>query len=235
MFIALTNTCNLRCRGCWVEKEGTAYNMTEDDLRSVIASSKKNNSHYFTLLGGEPMMYKGIWDTFAENKDSYFQIITNGMSFTPDNAKRFATLGNVTPLISIDGWAEANDERRGKGVFAAIDKGLNELKKNKLFYGVATTITGMNIEDVMSDDYIKHFIKKGAMYLWYYIYRPVGEDGHTQYCLSEEQIVQVRRRLLELRRKHPILLIDTYWTASGEAFCPAAVGLWLSYWPTRKY
>ena len=29
----------------------------------------------------------------------------------------------------------------------------------------------------------------------------------------------------ELRRKHPILVIDTYWTASGEAFCPAAMGL----------
>jgi len=34
----------------------------------------------------------------------------------------------------------------------------------------------------------------------------------------------MRRRLLTLRRKHPILLIDTYWTAEGEAFCPAATG-----------
>ena len=225
MFIALTNTCNLRCRGCWVEKEGTAYNMSEDDLRTVVKTGKEQNSHYFTLLGGEPMMYKGIWDVFAENKDSYFQIITNGMSFTSANAKRFAKLGNVTPLISIDGWAEANDDRRGKGVFAAIDKGLNELKKNKLFYGLATTITGKNIDDVMSDEYIKHFIKKGAMYLWYYIYRPVGEDGFTEYCLTEDQIVEVRKRLLVLRKKHPIMLIDTYWTAEGEAFCPAAVGL----------
>ena len=33
------------------------------------------------------------------------------------------------------------------------------------------------------------------------------------------------RALDELRRKHPIFIIDTYWTAEGEAFCPAAVGL----------
>lgn len=31
--------------------------------------------------------------------------------------------------------------------------------------------------------------------------------------------------MLTLRRTHPILVIDTYWTATGEAFCPAAVGL----------
>jgi len=35
----------------------------------------------------------------------------------------------------------------------------------------------------------------------------------------------MRRRLLRLRRRQPILIIDTYWTASGEAFCPAATGL----------
>ena len=30
---------------------------------------------------------------------------------------------------------------------------------------------------------------------------------------------------MALRRKHPILLIDTYWNAAGEAVCPAALGL----------
>jgi len=28
-----------------------------------------------------------------------------------------------------------------------------------------------------------------------------------------------------LRRKHPIILIDTYWDAEGRAVCPAALGL----------
>jgi hypothetical protein len=31
--------------------------------------------------------------------------------------------------------------------------------------------------------------------------------------------------LLGLRRRHPIILIDTYWNAAGEAVCPAALGL----------
>ena len=30
---------------------------------------------------------------------------------------------------------------------------------------------------------------------------------------------------MQLRRRHPIILIDTYWNAAGEAVCPAALGL----------
>ena len=53
----------------------------------------------------------------------------------------------------------------------------------------------------------------------------MSPEPHTEYCVSEEQLLWMRRRLLELRRNHPILIIDTYWTADGEAFCPAAMGL----------
>ena len=225
MFIALTNTCNLRCQGCWVEKEGKARHITADNLDALIETGKKQNAYYYTLLGGEPFLHKNLFSILERHNDCYFQIITNGMFFTEENTKRLAKLGNATPLISIDGLEEQNDLRRGQGVWKAIDKGLDLLKKYKIFYGVATTATGKNMDEVMSDDYAQHFIKKGALYLWYYIYRPVGEESHPEYCMQKEQIVDMRRRLLRLRRKHPILLIDTYWTAEGEAFCPAAMGL----------
>jgi hypothetical protein len=54
MFVALTNTCNLRCQGCWVEKEGTGHFLPTEDLSKMIAEGKKRNAHYYTLLGGEP-------------------------------------------------------------------------------------------------------------------------------------------------------------------------------------
>jgi hypothetical protein len=63
------------------------------------------------------------------------------------------------------------------------------------------------------------------MYLWYYVYRPMGAEPHTEYCVSREQLIELRRRMLALRKRQPIFIIDTYWTAEGEAFCPAATGL----------
>ena len=225
MFVALTNTCNLRCHGCWVEKEGEGRYLDDEDLDRIINTGKSQNAFYYTLLGGEPYMHKGIWDIFTRHSDCYFQTITNGMYFNDRNADRIADAGNVTPLISIDGLEDQNDLRRGEGVYAAAMKGLAQLKKRGVFFGVATTATGKNLEEVLDDSYVQSFIDAGAMYLWFYVYRPVGNEPHPEYCLSKEQLIRMRRRLLELRRKHPILIIDTYWTAEGEAFCPAAVGL----------
>jgi hypothetical protein len=63
------------------------------------------------------------------------------------------------------------------------------------------------------------------MYLWYYVFRPVGPDPAPNYCVEREQMVELRQRLLDLRRQQPIILIDTYWNAKGEAVCPAALGM----------
>jgi MoaA/NifB/PqqE/SkfB family radical SAM enzyme len=225
MFIALTNTCNLRCHGCWVEKEGTAYHLPPEDLDALIVSGKKQDAYYYTLLGGEPFMYKDIWNVFRRHPDCYFQTITNGMLFTDSHAKRIADVGNVTPLVSIDGLQFNNDKRRGEHVFESALAGMDRLRKHGVIFGTACTITSENLDEVLSDDYLRFMMKKGAMYIWYYVYRPVGEDPHPEYCLTREQLLEARRRMIALRRRHPIIIIDSYWTADGEAFCPAATGL----------
>ena len=43
---------------------------------------------------------------------------------TERNAARIRELGNITPLISLDGFQANNDKRRGEGVFKAADEGL---------------------------------------------------------------------------------------------------------------
>ena len=225
LFLALTSACNLRCRGCWIESKGPPRTLSEEDVEKLIAAGKKQKSYFYTLLGGEPMMYPPLWDIIRRHRDCYFQIITNGLFLDDDAVSKIKSAGNVTPLVSIDGMQESNDDRRGEGTFEAALEGLVRLKQQKILYGVATTVTGRNMEEVLTDRYVEHFIERGAMYLWYYVYRPVGADPSPHFCVSSEQMVELRRRLLALRRKHPIILIDTYWNAQGEAVCPAALGL----------
>lgn len=225
MCIALTNACNLRCNGCWVQKEGALHHMSMEEVCRIIDTGREHKAFYYTLLGGEPFMYEHLWEIFEKYPDCYFQVITNGMFFDEANVAKLVKAGNVTPLISIDGFAEQNDLRRGKGVFESAEKGMALLKKAKLLFGIATTVTGKNVREVMSDDYVRHFIDRGAMYLWYYVFRPVGETSLPELCVSKEQLIWMRKELLRLRRTHPIMLVDTYWTANGEATCPAAIGL----------
>jgi len=225
LFLALTNACNLRCRGCWIEGNATKHQLSEEDVDAMIAAGKQQKSYFYTLLGGEPMLYGGLWNVIRRHRDCYFQIITNGMFFNEENVDRIRDAGNVTPLVSIDGFEQNNDDRRGRGVFRAAIEGLERLKRRKILFGIATTVTGKNFDEVVTDRYVQEFIDRGAMYLWYYVYRPVGADPSPEFCVAREQIIELRRRLLQLRRKHPIILIDTYWNADGLAVCPAALGM----------
>ncbi|MFZ5833224.1 MAG: radical SAM/SPASM domain-containing protein [Planctomycetota bacterium] len=225
LFLALTSACNLRCHGCWIDTQGRAWSLSPDDVDAIIAAGKRQQAYFYTLLGGEPMIYPGLWGVLQRHPECYFQIITNGMFFSDENVARLVRLGNVSPLVSIDGLQAHNDARRGAGVFEAALKGIERLQHAKMLYGVATTVTGANLDEVLSDDYVRHFIRHGAMYLWYYVFRPVGADPSPELCVSREQMLDLRKRLLALRRRHPIILIDTYWNAAGEAVCPAALGL----------
>jgi MoaA/NifB/PqqE/SkfB family radical SAM enzyme len=225
LFLALTDACNLRCHGCWIDSAGRVNRLAEEDVEAVIAAGKRQKSFFCTLLGGEPMLYPALWDIIGRHPECYFQIITNGLFFDDENAERIRRLGNVTPLVSIDGFAENNDDRRGEGTFEKACQGLERLRRQKILFGIATTVTGQNMEEVLADAYVEHFIGQGALYLWYYVYRPVGADPSPRFCVEREQMVELRRRLLALRRKHPIVLIDTYWDAEGKAVCPAALGL----------
>jgi MoaA/NifB/PqqE/SkfB family radical SAM enzyme len=225
LFLALTNACNLRCHGCWIEGRGPVEQLPPEDVDRLIAAGKRQQAYFYTLLGGEPMLYAPLWDLIGRHPECYFQIITNGMFLSAENVERVRTLGNVTPLVSLDGTAKNNDDRRGPGVFQSAMEGLARLRHGKILFGVATTVTGPNLDEVTSDAFVREMIRSGAMYLWYYVYRPVGADPSPQFCVSRQQMIQLRRRLLALRRKHPIILIDTYWNAAGEAVCPAALGL----------
>ncbi len=225
LFLALTNACNLRCRGCWIESRGEIFRLSAEEIDAVIDAGRRQGSYFYTLLGGEPMIYPGLWELIARHGDCYFQIITNGTFHNEENAERIRTLGNVSPLVSLDGFAEANDGRRGPDVFRAAVEGMARLKKRKILFGAATTVTSQNMEEVLSDRYVQFIIEQGAMYLWYYVFRPVGADPSPHYCIDRPQMLELRRRLLALRRRHPIIIIDTYWDAQGRAVCPAALGM----------
>jgi len=225
LFLALTDACNLHCRGCWIESHGKPRALSPDDVDAVIGAARRQGSRFFTLLGGEPMLYPQWWEIPRRHADCYFQIITNGSFLSDENVERVRAAGNVTVLVSIDGFEAQNDARRGEGVFRAAIEGLDRLRQRKILTGVATTVTGENLDEVLSDAYVEQFVARGAIYLWYYVYRPVGAEPSPRFCVAREQMIELRKRLLRLRRRHPILLIDTYWDAQGRAICPAALGL----------
>lgn len=225
VMISVTETCNLQCSGCWVSAGGRK-SLAPQQIDGIITSGKENGSYFFGILGGEPLMYKGLLDILAKHKDCYFQLFTNATMLTDEVAMQLRALGNVTPLISVEGLKEESDRRRGRNeVFERTLRGVRACKKAGLIFGIAASICKTNYDELVCREHIERVAKEGAAYLWYYIYRPVGANPNPQVALSKEQIRSLRQFLVEQRRNAPVVLIDTYWDDKGQAMCPAATGM----------
>src|SRR5262245_44057004 len=65
----------------------------------------------------------------------------------------------------------------------------------------------------------------GVLYTWFHVYRPMGPDACSDLCLSPEHQLQVRKFVVEMRAKKPIIIVDAYHDSEGKALCPAATGI----------
>lgn len=226
MVLSVTNRCNLSCQGCWITQTKPPAELNKDQIEEIISQCKKNGSYFFGILGGEPLLYPDLFEIFEKHPECYFQLFTNGTVLTEEIAGRMRKIGNVTPLISIEGKETVSDERRGgNDVYSKTMEGLKNCTENNLITGVATSVCKSNIDDLVSIDFVNEVIKKGVHYLWYYIYRPVGDDPHPELALDKDEILRLRKFIVETRLKVPLIIVDAYWDGEGRALCPAAMGI----------
>src|SRR5512133_3908362 len=71
-FISVTNDCNLACQGCWVTKGEKSASLDLAAINKIITDSKKQGCYFYGILGGEPLMYAGLFDIFRTHSDCYF-------------------------------------------------------------------------------------------------------------------------------------------------------------------
>lgn len=225
-FISVTDDCNLNCQGCWVVGKKKNARMSPEMLNRIITETKAKGSYFFGILGGEPLMYKPLFEVFKKHPDCYFQLFTNGTLLTPEIAEELREISNVTPLISFEGDEIIADvRRRGKDVFRRTTEAVENATNAGLITGVAMSVCKSNIDLALSPDFINSLIQKNVAYLWYYIYRPVGADSAVELALEKEEIQKLRQFMVDARSEFDIAIIDAYWDQDGNGLCPAASGL----------
>jgi len=225
LYLSIINSCNLRCQGCWVDVEDKDA-IDFDTLNRTITNAKQHGNAFFGILGGEPFMHPHLMDMLAAHPDCYFQLFTNGQFITGKVAERLRQLGNATPLISIEGREITSDERRGKkDVFNKTMRGLEHCLRAKLLTGVATSVCQSNIDELLTERWLGELIRLGVHYVWYHTYRPVGPKMNPQLALRPDQLVRVRKFVVEMRAKLPIAIIDAYYDHQGQALCPMSTGI----------
>ncbi|MBW1708779.1 MAG: radical SAM protein [Deltaproteobacteria bacterium] len=229
LVISPTGKCNLKCTGCYATSDSSQKVSLDFNTFDRILTEKRElwGSHFTAISGGEPLLWRDgkfdFLDMIERHSNNMFMFYTNGTLITDEVAKRMAELGNVTPAISVEGFEEETDARRGKGTYTRIMNALESLKKYGVFFGISVTPTKYNWEVATSDRLVDfYFMQQGAVYGWLFQYMPIGRGQTLDLMVTPEQRVEMYKRMVRIVRERKVFLADFWNSGTAAGGCLSA-------------
>ena len=208
--ISVTERCNLKCEGCWASEYDKRDDLPLSLLDRIIGELKEMRANFVTFTGGEPFMRKDLLDLVEAHPEAIFQVYTNGTLITPELGDRLQELGNVIPLVSVNGFERENDAIRGPGNFAAVVRAFDLLRERGILFGVSLTATSRNLSSLLDVHFYDFLIGKGAKIGWVFQYMPVGRNPTLDLMLSPEQRRELGQFIYKVRNSRPFFIAD-FW------------------------
>ena len=156
--LAITSTCNLTCRHCWVEAapSASAVHAPEMALRRLIKEFVACGGEGIRFTGGEPLCHPAWLDLMKYARSAGLPGValqTNAMLITDEQVSVLRELDfpGLSLEISLDGaTAQIHDSVRGKGAFKGVRAGIKRLLKGGLAPRITIAFTEMhhNLEDI---------------------------------------------------------------------------------------
>ena len=204
-----TSACNLHCTGCWAAEYGHKLNLTYDEIDHIICQGKELGVYMYIYTGGEPLVRKKDLIKLCEkHSDCVFLCFTNATLIDEDFTNEMLRVGNLVPAISLEGFEEATDDRRGNGVYQKVIHAMELLRKKKLIYGISCCYTSANYNSITSEEFYDSLIDLGAYFVWYFHYMPVGNDAAPQLLPTPEQRIGVYEKIRKYRATKPLFAMD---------------------------
>lgn len=211
LLISPTMRCNLKCKGCYSGKYAHGTGLPTEVIDRILYEARKMGILFITFSGGEPLTRKDdLLGLIEKYNDMYFMFYTNGTLIDDSVADELLRLGNAGAVMSLEGFEEATDLRRGKGVYQKVMASMDRLRNRGVPFGTSLTVTRNNIEEITSDSFFQHLRDIGVMVVWYFLFMPVGKDPDTSLMPTPQQREYLRRRDAKLRAKFPIFIAD-FW------------------------
>ncbi|MEA4891257.1 MAG: radical SAM protein [Peptococcaceae bacterium] len=212
MLIDPTSACNMHCTGCWAAEYGHQMSLTFEQLDDIITQGKELGIYFYMYTGGEPLLRKKDLIRLCEkHNECAFHAFTNGTLVDEEFCREMARVGNLILSLSLEGFEEANDSRRGQGVYQKVLAAMDLLKAHGLIFGTSICYTRNNLEVVTSDDFLDLLIGHGCRYSWYFHYMPVGNEASVDLLPTAAQREYMYHRIREIRAREggkPIFVMD---------------------------
>ncbi|MGB4505174.1 MAG: radical SAM protein, partial [Syntrophaceticus sp.] len=214
LLIDPTSACNLKCPGCWAGKYSKHDQLEPELLDRILDEAKELGIFGIVMSGGEPFLYPYLLDMAEKHDEQAFMIYTNATKIDDEVADRLQAVGNISPCVSIEGWREETDARRGKGTYDKVVAAMERMHERGILFGASITVTRNNYKEVTSDEFIDFLIDKGVRYVWAFHYIPVGRTPDTDLMILPEQRAYLYERTKYIRDNKLMTYVD-FWN-DGE-------------------
>ena len=162
-----------------------------------------------------------------KHDDCAFLTFTNGTLIDDAFADEMLRVKNLVPAISIEGFEEATDFRRGEGTYRKVIEAMTRLKERKLLFGISCCYTSKNVEVIGSEEYFDSMIDMGAKFAWFFTYMPIGAAAVPELIATAEQRKFMYEQIHKFRKTKPLFTMD-FWNdgdavggciAGGRGYC----------------
>jgi len=195
-----TSACNMHCTGCWAAEYGHQQSLSYEIMEKIVTEGEELGIYAYLFTGGEPLVRKkDIIRLCESHPHSAFHAFTNATLIDDEFCKDLLRVRNFFVSVSIEGFEEANDGRRGEGHFEAVMKAMDLMRSYKVPFGVSICYTSVNYKVVTSDEFLDMLIDKGCVFAWYFHYMPVGMNASTDLLLTPEQRSYMKERIRWIR------------------------------------
>ena len=201
------------------DKSGQAITSQVEGIRAALADPNNNWSR----------LVKSLWtDIDDEQRKKLVETVAiNGTLIDDAFADEMLRVKNFVPAISIEGFEEATDFRRGNGTYQKVIEAMKRLKARKLLFGISCCYTSKNVEVIGSEEYFDSMIDMGAKFAWLFTYMPIGAAAVPELIATAEQRKFMYDQIHKFRKTKPLFTMD-FWNdgdavggciAGGRGYC----------------
>jgi len=220
IILSVTSKCNLHCQGCYHQalRNVSESEMSDERLNRLIAEAKELGVSFVVVGGGEPLTRPTILDLAEKYPAIMFLVFTNGLLIDEAVIKKMSKNRNIVPLVSMEGYENDTDKRRGVGVYRQVLNTIVKLKEENIFWGSSLTMTRANFSDVTDENFIKTLVEAGCKLFMLVEYTPV-KKGTEDWVLTSEQRTELLRKRDFFRKKYPAMFIALPWDEEEIGGC----------------
>lgn len=204
--VNITNRCTLRCKHCFVFREGNPNDPRDEmDSQSMVGKlselQKRHEIQTMLWMGGEPLLRPDVLregtKLFARNN-----VTTNGTLDLID-------LPRCIYVVSIDGPPEINDAIRGKGTFERVMKTLSRVPEQFEPTVMCQCVVTKQNEDKLEET-VDHLRSTRIEGMTFSFYAPCKDDNSELTWGTLERRDKAVREAMRIKKKYP----DFIWNRS---------------------